>query len=69
MEGELTRLRDLLPPDVRLIVGGHAMPAYREALEKIAAIQAKDLTDLCLILDELRPPARLTRRAVGLPRP
>ena len=69
MEGELTRLRDLLPPEVRLIVGGHAMPAYREALEKIAAIQAKDLTHLCLILDELRPPARFIRRAVGLPRP
>jgi DNA-binding transcriptional MerR regulator/methylmalonyl-CoA mutase cobalamin-binding subunit len=69
MEGELTRLRDLLPPEVRLIVGGHAMPAYRVALEKIAAIQAKDLTHLCLILDELRPPARFIQRAVGLPRP
>jgi DNA-binding transcriptional MerR regulator/methylmalonyl-CoA mutase cobalamin-binding subunit len=57
MEGELTRLRELLPPEVKLIVGGRAMYAYRATLEKIDALQAKDLTHLCATLDELRKPA------------
>ena len=57
MEGELTRLRELLPPDVKLVVGGRATGAYRATLAKIGAQQAKDLTHLCSILDELRKPS------------
>jgi len=56
MEGELTRLHELLPPEVKLIAGGRAMPAYRAALKKIGAYQANDLTQLCTALDELRAP-------------
>jgi DNA-binding transcriptional MerR regulator/methylmalonyl-CoA mutase cobalamin-binding subunit len=56
MEGELTRLRELLPPDVKLITGGHAAPAYRGVLERIGALQAGDLGQLSLVLDALRTP-------------
>ncbi len=57
MEGELTRLRELLPTDVKLIVGGRAMLAYQVTLKNMGAIQANDLTHLCSALDELRKPA------------
>ena len=57
LEGELNRLWELLPPDVTLLVGGRAMPAYREVLEKIGALPMKDLAHLCATLDELRKPA------------
>jgi methanogenic corrinoid protein MtbC1 len=60
MEGELTRLRELLPPEVKLLVGGRAMGAYRATLAKIGAQQAKDLGHLCSILDELRKPSLST---------
>jgi DNA-binding transcriptional MerR regulator/methylmalonyl-CoA mutase cobalamin-binding subunit len=56
MEGELTRLHELLPPEVKLIVGGRAMGAYKATLGKIGALQATDLTHLCSTLDELRKP-------------
>ena len=57
LEGELTRLRESLPAEVTLLIGGRAMPAYRSVLEKISARQMKDLTHLCSTLDELRKPA------------
>lgn len=57
MEGELTRLHELLPPEIKLIVGGRAVGAYQETLRKIRALQATDLTHLCSALDELRKPA------------
>ena len=56
MEGELTRLRDLLPPDVKLIAGGHAAPAYRGVLDRIGALQVGDLGQLSSALDTLRVP-------------
>jgi DNA-binding transcriptional MerR regulator/methylmalonyl-CoA mutase cobalamin-binding subunit len=56
MEGELTRLRDLLPPEVTLIAGGQAMPAYRGVLDRIGALQAADLAQLSSVLDGLRTP-------------
>ena len=62
LEGELTRLRELLPPEVALLAGGRAMPAYRDALEKIGALQVKDLPHLCSILDDLRKPSRKSKR-------
>ena len=58
MESELTRLHELLPHEVKLIVGGRAMGAYQAALERIGALQATDLTHLCSALDELRKPSR-----------
>ncbi len=58
LEGELARLRESLPAEVTLLVGGRAMPAYRDTLVKIAAVQIRDLPHLCSALDDLRKPAR-----------
>jgi DNA-binding transcriptional MerR regulator len=62
LEGELTRLRELLPVEVSLLVGGRAMPAYCGALEKIGALQIKDPPHSSSILDELRQPAKKASR-------
>jgi DNA-binding transcriptional MerR regulator/methylmalonyl-CoA mutase cobalamin-binding subunit len=62
LEGELKRLRELLPPEVALLTGGRAMPAYLDAIEKIEAVQMKDLDDLRSTLDDLRKPAKKTKR-------
>jgi hypothetical protein len=56
-EGELTRMHELLPPEVKLIVGGRAMGAFKATLWKISALQASGLTHLCSALDELRKPS------------
>jgi methanogenic corrinoid protein MtbC1 len=56
LEGELTRLRELLPADVPLLVGGRAVPAYSPALKRIAAHQINDLKELGRTLDALRKP-------------
>jgi len=54
LEGELIRLRELLPAEVALLVGGRAMRAYQTVLNKIGARQLKDLAECCSALDELR---------------
>jgi MerR family transcriptional regulator, light-induced transcriptional regulator len=61
LEGELTRLRELLPPEVVLLTGGRAMPAYFDVIKKIGAVQMKDLSDLSATLDDLRKPANKTK--------
>jgi DNA-binding transcriptional MerR regulator/methylmalonyl-CoA mutase cobalamin-binding subunit len=58
LEDELVRLRELLPSGSAVLAGGRAMPAYKQALEKIGALQMKDLSDVCSTLDELRKPAK-----------
>ena len=58
LEGELTRLRESLPAEVKLLAGGRAMPAYRDALEKVGALPMEDLAHLGSALDDLRKPAR-----------
>jgi hypothetical protein len=62
LEDELRRLRELLPPEVVLLTGGRAMPAYLDVIKKIGAVQMKDLSDLGLTLDDLRKPAKKTKR-------
>jgi DNA-binding transcriptional MerR regulator/methylmalonyl-CoA mutase cobalamin-binding subunit len=62
LDGELTRLRGMLPEEIVLLVGGRAMPAYRDALEKIGALQMKDLAHLCATLDDLRKPKKKAKR-------
>ena len=62
LDGELTRLRALLPEEVPVLVGGRAMPAYGDVLEKIGAFQMKDLAHLCATLDELRKPTKKGKR-------
>ncbi len=61
MESEMMQLRESLPAETTLLIGGRAMPAYREALEKIGATPVNDLAHLCATLDELRKPRRKTR--------
>lgn len=62
LEGEIIRLHESLPREVTLLVGGRAMSAYREALEKIGATQIKDLAHFCSTLDEMRKPQKKTTR-------
>ena len=62
LESELTRLRELLPAEVVVLAGGRAMPAYRDVLEKIGAMQIKDLAHLCATLDDLRKPSKKSKR-------
>jgi methanogenic corrinoid protein MtbC1 len=59
---ELARLRELLSPEIPLLVGGRATYAYSEALDKAGAVQIKDLAHLCLTLDDLRKPAKKASR-------
>jgi len=62
LEGELTLLRELLPPEVVLLTGGRAVPAYRKAIERIGAVQIGDLADLNSALDGLRKPVKKAKR-------
>ena len=57
LEGELSRLHELLPSEVPLLVGGRATSAYHAVLEEIGALRVKDLPSLCSALDDLRKPA------------
>lgn len=61
LKAEFARLRELLPTMV-IVAGGRAASAYRDALEKIDAIQASDLAGLGEILDRLRKPPRVDAR-------
>ena len=62
LPGELTRLRDLLPPETTLLAGGRATPAYRDVLERIGAVLTEDLTQFGVALDRLRQFARKAQR-------
>jgi MerR family transcriptional regulator, light-induced transcriptional regulator len=62
LEHELTRLRESLPAEVALLVGGRAMPAYHHALENMAAIPIENLVHLGSVLDALRRPETRARR-------
>lgn len=62
LEGELNLLRKSLPGEVKLLAGGRAMPAYREALEKVGALPIENLAQLGATLDNLRKPARKAKR-------
>ncbi len=62
LDGELTRLRESLPAEVTLIVGGRAMPAYRDVLETIGALQVNDLAHLFSTLETLRKPSNKGKR-------
>ena len=62
LAGELARLRESLPAEVKLLAGGRAMPAYRDALEKIGALPIETLAQLGTTLDNLRKPAKKAKR-------
>lgn len=56
LEPELIRLRELLPANITILVGGRAMNAYRPVLDRIGALQMQDLNQLSDTLDEIRKP-------------
>jgi len=58
LPGELTVLRELLPPKMVLLAGGRAMPAYRGALVRLGAVLVEDLGQLGAALDKLRKTSR-----------
>jgi len=62
LEGELTQLRESLPGEIKLLVGGRAMPAYRDALEKVGALAIENLAQLGATLDHFRKPAKKAKR-------
>jgi hypothetical protein len=43
---------------MQLIAGGHAAPAYRGVLDRIGALQVRDLGQLSSALDTLRTPTK-----------
>lgn len=51
---ELLRLRELLPQEIPIIVGGRAALSYSRAIEKSGGILVDDLNHLCATLDGLR---------------
>lgn len=62
LELELKALWESLPDDVPLIIGGRAAASYGDALEKIGAIQVRDLAHFCTTIDALRKPAKKAKR-------
>jgi DNA-binding transcriptional MerR regulator/methylmalonyl-CoA mutase cobalamin-binding subunit len=54
---ELAAIRQSLPPEVPLLVGGRAMPAYRDGLKGIGVVLVEDLVQFGSALDGLRRPA------------
>ena len=62
LDGELTRLRQLLPAEVPLLVGGRAAPAYRTVLRNVGAEEFSDLAHFSSALDDLRKPALRQRK-------
>ncbi|HVU35092.1 MAG TPA: cobalamin-dependent protein, partial [Opitutaceae bacterium] len=56
LDAELSRLRELLPADVRIVVGGRAAPAYQQTLTRIGATHVGTLPSFSAYLDEIRRP-------------
>jgi len=56
LQGELEYLRKLLPPHVKLIVGGRAAESYRGALTRIGAEYVAELRQFYSVLERLRLP-------------
>ena len=59
LAAELLRLRDDLPNETSLIVGGRAAPAYAKTLKRIRALTVTSLADCSDVLDRLRREHRL----------
>ena len=53
---EVTLLKELLPEDVALILGGRAAPGYWPQLKDTGAILVQDLSSFGRVLDETRRP-------------
>jgi len=55
---ELALLRELLPAETAILIGGRAMPAYHEAIKNTGAMPIGDLSDLAVKLEGLRKLAK-----------
>ena len=53
---QITRLRQLLPVGMPIIIGGAAAAAYQETIDQIGATTLHDMADLFRILVEVRNP-------------
>lgn len=62
LPGELTQLRESLPAETALLVGGRATPAYRDVLTRLGATLIDDLKALGQALDRLRRPMKPATR-------
>jgi methanogenic corrinoid protein MtbC1 len=62
LAGELKRLRESLPAETPLLVGGRAQSAYLDALREAGALPIEGLAQLGTILDNLRKPAKAAKR-------
>ncbi len=51
---ELLKLRELLPGEIPIIIGGRAVRGYRDTVRRIKAIHLEDLGRFCATLDKLR---------------
>jgi hypothetical protein len=58
LETELKRLREALPSDVPLLVGGRALAAYQEVVQNSGALPVESLAHLGSTLDGLRKPEK-----------
>jgi methylmalonyl-CoA mutase cobalamin-binding domain/chain len=56
LPAELESLRKHLPAETKIIAGGRAVESYKATLQKIGAIQSRDLRALYPILERLRMP-------------
>lgn len=54
MVEELANLRRYLPPEIKVLAGGRAAPAYHDALNRIGAQRIEDLDGLAAALDGMR---------------
>lgn len=54
LPAELERLREALPPETALLIGGRASSAYHAPLERIHAVRIESLAHLGSALDDLR---------------
>ncbi len=56
LDAELTRLRELLSPEIRIVIGGRAAAAYQQTLTRIGATRVEALPAFSAFLDEVRRP-------------
>lgn len=58
LPAELISLKNLMPKEIALIIGGRAMNSYSSTVDQITKLQAKDLNELDSILDDLHKPSK-----------
>ncbi len=63
LKGELTRLGQLMPENIAILIGGRASSHYVDVIQQIGAIQLYDLPGFRSELDSLRSEPGLTNGA------